>query len=162
MSTLFQPLYGSNAALTITLASLAATSYRQSAFVNNSTNYADAFVYGHLTSTAGTANTVFQIFAYWSNDGGSTYSSNASGSDASYTLSTSSDATSLWQLTSLTKTATTASTHYFQGFSFCQAAGLLFLPQRWGVIVYNGDSAALNATAGNHVLSYQGVNWQGN
>lgn len=166
MSTTFKPSYGSNTALTITLASLAnsttlATGYRQSAAVDNTTNlFADAVIYGHVTSNATpTANAAYFLYLVWSNDNGSTYSNNASGSDAAYT-SPDSDANLVQGSVSIT-TAVASLVSYFKPFSFCQAAGLLFLPQKWGVILKNASGAALTATAGNHVLSYQGVNMQG-
>jgi len=165
MATTFKPLYGTNTAITITLASLAnstslSTGYRQSAAVDNSTNlFADAFIYGHVQSNvAPTANNTFTMFLYWSNDGGTTYTNNASGSDAAYTQP---DADANMTVGSVIVCTAVNQPFYFHGFSFCQAAGLLYLPQKWGVIVKNGSGQALTATAGNHVISYQGVNMQG-
>jgi hypothetical protein len=165
MATTFKPLYATNATITITLTSLAnsttlATGYRQSAAVDNTTNlYADALIYGHVQSNAApTAGNVYSVFLYWSNDGGTTYSRNASGSDAAYTQPDS-DANAKAQATCLCTAVNQV--FYFDGFSFCQTAGLLFLPQKWGIIFKNGSGQALDATAGHHVFSYMGVNWQG-
>lgn len=166
MSTTFKPTYASNAAFTITLASLInstslSTGYRQSTAVDNTTNlYADAMIYGHVKSNATpTANAAYFLFLYWSNDGGTTYSNNASGSDASYT-SPDSDSNIIIGSTSIT-TAVASLVSYIRPFSFCQAAGLLYLPGKWGVIFKNGSGQTLTATGGDHVISFQGVNMQG-
>lgn len=166
MATTFKPAYGSNTAITVTLASLInstslSTGYRQSAAVDNSSNlFADALIYGHVTSNAApTAGNLYTLFGVWSNDNGTTYSNNASGSDAAYTQPDS-DANMVVLATSVC-TAVASLVSYFPPVSFCQAAGLLFLPQKWAVVFKNGSGQTLTATAGNHVLSYQGVNWQG-
>lgn len=163
MSTTFKPAYGSGTAFTLTIASLAATSYRQSTAVDNTSNlFADATIYGHIKSNAaGTANTPYNLYGYWSNDGGTTYSNHASGSDAAYTLNTGDSNVNMLLLASTIKTTAGADTFEIAPFSFVQRAGLLMLPAKWGVILFNGDSAALDATAGNHLLQYQGVNMQG-
>lgn len=164
MSTIFQPVYGTGTAFTITIASLGATSYQQSTAVDNTVGlFTDATIYGHLkSSAAGTVNTTFLLFGYWSNDNGSTYSSHATGTNGSYTLNTGDSNINMTLLQTVTKTTAAADTFEIPAFSFCQKAGLLYLPQKWGVILFNGDSAALDATAGNHLLQYQGVNLQGN
>lgn len=166
MSTTQQPLYATNAAITITLTSLAnstslSTGYRQSAAVDNTTNkYADAMITGHVKSNvAPTLNNLYVVFLYWSNDGGTTYSRNASGSDAAYT-NPDSDANFRGSVSCLCTNVN--QTFYFDGFSFCQTAGLFFLPQKWGIIFKNGSGQALTGTSTDHVFSYQGVNWQNN
>lgn len=166
MATTFKPSYAANAAITITLASLAnssslSTGYRQSAAVDNTTNlYADAHIFGHVKSNATpTANNAYTLFLYWSYDNGTTFNNNASGSDAAYT-NPDADANEITAVTSVV-TATASLVSYFRGFSFCQAAGLLYLPSKWGIILKNGSGAALTATGGDHVFAYQGVNMQG-
>jgi hypothetical protein len=165
MATTLKPTFGSNTAITITLTSLAnsttlATGYRQAAAVDNSTNlFGDALIYGHVKSNATpTANAIYTLFLVWSNDGGTTYSNNASGSDATYTQPDS-DANMVVGAVSIC-TAVASLVSYFPPFSFCQRAGLLFLPQKWGIIIKNGSGQALTATSTDHVFSYQGVNWQ--
>jgi hypothetical protein len=154
-----KPSYAANAAITITPGALASGSYRQSAFVDNTTNlYADASIYAKVVTAASgqTVNSVLTIFLYWSNDNGSTYNNNASGSDASYTQPDS-DANMGTGATAVIPVATTTPI-YFRGISFCQAAGLFFLPQKWGIIVKNNSGAAWQS--GTHVFTYQGMNWQ--
>lgn len=166
MATTFKPSYGSGTAITITLASLVnsttlATGYRQSAAVDNSTNlFADAYIYGHMKSNATpTVNNIYTMFLTWSNDGGTTYTNNASGADAAYTQPDSDANMTVGSVSVCIATASIVS--YFRGFSFCQAAGLLYLPQKWGIIVKNGSGQSLTATGGDHVIQYQGVNMQG-
>ncbi|HYM69029.1 MAG TPA: hypothetical protein VEZ44_05485 [bacterium] len=165
MATTFKPSYGTNTAITITLTSLANSTslslgYRQSAAVDNSTNlFGDVHIYGHAQSNAApTANNTYTIFLYWSNDGGTTYTNGASGSDATYTQPDS-DANMVARVDSVLTAVNQA--FNFPGISFCRAAGLLFLPQKWGIIFKNGSGQALDGTAGHHVFSYQGVNLQG-
>lgn len=165
MTTTLKPLYASNATITITLTSLInstslSTGYRQSAAVDNTTNlYTDALIYGHVQSNAApTANTLYTVFLYWSNDAGTTYTNNASGSDAGYTQPDS----DVNMITGSTILLTAVNqVFYCKGFSFCQAAGLLYLPQKWGIIFKNGSGQSLDSTAAHHVFSYQGVNMQG-
>ncbi len=162
MSFTLQPLYSTGGtAITLTGTSLAASAYRQSAAVDNTTNkYADAHIYGHVKSGGTPAATAFYtIYLYWSNDGGTTYCNNASGSDTTYTPD---NAPNLIPAATAQTTATASLVSYFRGFSFCQAAGLLYLPSKWGIILFNGTAAALSATSTDHVFTYQGVNLQGN
>lgn len=161
MATTFKPSYGSNTAFTKAFASLANGAYWQTAFVDNSTNlFADATVYGHLKSGGTpTASNVYTLYFYWSNDGGTTYSNNASGSSASYSQPDT-DVNMVVLATSLC-TAVASLVSYFDIPSVCVRAGLQMLPQRWGVILKNGSGQALTATEGDHVISYMGLNMQG-
>jgi hypothetical protein len=162
VATTFKPLYGSSTAITLGLQTtpLASGNYWQSAFVDNSANlFADVLINAKTSlGSAATANNTMTVFGYWSLDGGTTYSNNASGTDSAYTLP---EAQANLRILATEITAATAGPYYFAGFSFCQAAGLLFLPQRWGLIFFNGSGQTMSSTAGNHVFSYQGVNWQG-
>lgn len=168
MATTFEPLYGPDGvAIAITLTSLVnsttlATGYRQSAFVDNSVNrYADVHIYGHVKSSGTpTLNNFYTVFGYFSNDAATpTYCNNASGLDAGYTQPDN-DSNMIVLMTSVT-IATASLVSYFRGISFCQAAGLQFLPKRWGIIFKNGSGQALTAVAADHVFTYQGVNMQG-
>lgn len=158
MST-FKPLYaGSTGAITITLASLTNGSYRQSAAVDNSTNlYLDALLTGKLkTGASGVSATgVANIYLYgWD---GTEYSNNASGSDAAFTPDLQAN---LWQIATLQMTAN-ATEYYLSPIQIAAAAGMLHLPQKWGLIVFNGTGATFDATAGNFLLEFLGSNTQG-
>ena len=161
MATVFKPQYTTNAAITMSVASLANGSYWQSAAVDNTTAlFADAHIYGHVKSNGTpTANAVYTLFLYWSNDGGTTYSNNASGLDQSFTQSDN-DANMVVGATAVC-VATASLTSNFRGFSFCQQAGLLYLPVKWGLILKNSSGQPLTGTGANHVFSYQGVNMTG-
>lgn len=162
MAGIFRPLYGTqNQALTITLASLgsSATAARASTAVDNTTTlYEDALIFVKLTSAAaGTSATGYaNIYGYATVDGGTTYSENVSGTDAAITLVAPSNLVLLAQVNIVANAVT-----YRAGpFSFCRMYGLDRLPQKWGVVVANVSGAALNATAGNHAITWQGVNGQ--
>ena len=157
MSTL-QPLYAANAAITITLTSLANAAYRQSLAVDNTTTkYADAFIYGHVKNN-GTplATGSYSLFVYGSNDNGTTYSNNASGADAGFTPDS---VNNLLLLGSVITTATLNLISYWPGISVCQAARWTSLPSKWGIIVLNSSNVALTAVGADHVFSFQGVNY---
>ena len=34
------------------------------------------------------------------------------------------------------------------------------MPEKWGVVIQNDSGAALSATAGDHDLGYQGINYE--
>lgn len=157
MSTL-QPLYAANAAITITLTSLGNGSYQQSAAVDNTTNkYADAFVYGHVKNNGTPLVTgSYSLFVYGSNDNGTTYSNNASGSDASFTPDS---VNNLLLLATVATTATAGLISYWPGISVCQAARWTVLPSKWGIIFLNNSNVALTGTGSDHVFSFQGVNF---
>ena len=167
MTTTFKTLYSAGGtAITLTGTSLAnssslSTGYRQSASVDNTTNeYLDAHIFGHVKSGGTpTVNAIYTLFGYWSYDGGTTYSNNATGSDAAYTQPDS-DQNMIVLATSVC-TATASLVSYFPPFSFCQKAGLLYLPSKWGIILKNGSGTALSATSTDHVFAYQGINTQG-
>lgn len=152
-----KPLYGtSGVAITCTLASLAAASYRQSAVVDNTTNlFEDALVQVTLKTTA-SAGATLSVYVYATDDGGTTYSNGASGSDAAFTPGTN-DAANMKLLFTFVVGATQ------QYVSPLLSVAALFggrLPAKWGLIVFNNSGQALDATAGNHKLQYQGVNTQ--
>ena len=82
-----QTKYGtSNQAITITVASLADGSMRESTAIDNSSNlHMDAYVGGKITTgTSPTADTTIAFYAYGSVDGGTFYSGGATGSDAAF------------------------------------------------------------------------------
>lgn len=153
-----QPKYGTaNQTITITLASLAssATAARQSTVIDNTTNlYEDVLFFIKYTTVASTSTTGYlNVYGYATADGTS-YSGGAGATDAALTIR---NPTELVLLVSLP--ANTASATYNAGpFSFCRLYGLDRLPQKFGFVVANVSGQALNATAANHAMFYQGVN----
>lgn len=156
-----KPLFGSSGqALTITLASLAssATAARQSTAIDNSTNlFEDVHLFVKIkTGASGTSATGYvNVYGYATADGGTTYPEGVVGTDGAVTLAAPSNLVLLAQLT-----ANANATTYSAFFSFANNYGLVRLPQKWGVVVANVSGAALDATAGNHAVLYQGLNGQ--
>lgn len=155
MATIKELFSSANQAITITLASLANGSARQSTAIDNSSNlYLDAPTMFKLKSGASSVSSVgiASIYAYGSVDGGTTYSDGASGSDGAITL-TSPPNVKLIGTVNMVANATT----YIGGpFSVAAAFGNI-LPAFWGIIVVNSTGAAFDGTGGNFSVFYQGV-----
>lgn len=149
--------YGADGtALTITLASLANAARRQSVYVDNATDlFLNALVMAKLkTASSGVSATGYiNIYAYASTDGGTIYSGQATGTDAAHTA----EKANLVLVASLTANAN--SMDLSAAFDIASAFGGA-LPKRWGVVVENQTGAALDATGGNHSITYQGVQAQ--
>ena len=150
-------LLTSNNTITITLASLATASARQSASVSNATNlYDDALVQVKVktgasgTSVAGYCN----VFVYASADGGTTFTDNATGLDAAITLT----APPNLRLLGIINTVANATTYVGGPFSVATCFGGV-LPDTWGIVIDNESGSTLDATAGNHKALYEGVQY---
>lgn len=154
-----KPLYGSSGqTFTVTLASLASGSARESTVIDNSTNlFLDALVMLKLKTGAGTIGTdpYAYVYAYATVDGGTTYTDPATGSDAAITLTNNTKATLLGWV----NLAATATTYKGGPWSVARAFGG-YLPQKWGIIVLNNCGVALDATEANHAKLYQGIQAQ--
>jgi hypothetical protein len=152
----FQPKYASATTVTITLASLASASYRQSAVVDNSTNLYEDVILSFKFKTAASAAGTVSFYAYGTADGGSTYSDNASGSDAAFTPS------NVANLRLIATFQVTASTQYTGEGPYLLSAvfGTARIPQKWGIICLNSSGQALDSTGGNHQVNMTGVNSQ--
>lgn len=147
--------YGtSNQALTITLASLASAAMRECTAVDNTTDlFMDVKVAVKVkTGASGVSSTgSINIYAYASVDGGTSYTSSATGSDAVY----SGRQSNLIYLGSLD--AVNNAVTYSGTFSLSRVFGYGGIPAKWGIIIENLSGAALDATGGNHSVTYQGV-----
>lgn len=155
MATL-KNLYASSAALTITVASLATASSRASTAVSNSTNlYLDALVTVKVkTGASGTASTGYlTVYAYGSIDGGTSYSDGVTGTDAAFTVATANNL----RMLGVVNAVANATTYTSVPFSVAQAFGGT-LPEKWGIVISNNTGGTLDATGGNHAITYQGVN----
>lgn len=154
MATLKEQFAVSVAAITISLASLGSGSWRQSAFVDNSSNdYLDAWVQVNAKTGATGAGTV-DLWLYGSIDAGVTYSDGASGADAAYTPT---DTPQIFLGRFQTPTATTQ--YHSSLFSVQQAFGGN-IPPRWGLLVHNTNGSILDATAGNFLEQFLGLTYQ--
>lgn len=147
--------YGTNGqTITLTGTSLGSAAARQSTVVSNTTDlFIDTLVSVKTkTGTPLSSDKAIYVYAYGSVDGGSTYPDAVTGSDAAYTMISPTNLKLIGIIN-----APTASTAYQAGpWSVAAAFGGL-LPEKWGVVIQNVTGAALSATAGDHVLLYQGV-----
>jgi hypothetical protein len=160
MSTTFKPLYGtSNQAITITLASLAASATvgRESTVIDNSSNlYLDILLFVMFETGTVAGNKQILLYSYGTADGGTTYTEAATGSDAAFTRK---DPTTLRPV-AVIPAVTNSFIHKTGPFSLAQAWGGV-LPQKLGLVFCNDSGAALSGTAGNNKMFYQGVQAQG-
>lgn len=137
------------ATFTMTLASLANGSARQSTLIDNSTNdYPAAIVYLKIQSggVAPTADSVYEVYLIRGDDpSSSTYRTDGAGaSDAAITIQ---NAT----LLGVIKVTANANTNFYGEFD-TEPAGKL--GPEWGIAVKNTSGQALNATEGNHLKGY--------
>lgn len=151
--------YGtSNQSITVTLASLADGSARESTAIDNSSNvHSDALVQLKIkTGAAGVSSTGYvAVYTYGTADGGTTYSDSATGTNAAITLTSPPNAT----LIGIVNTVANATTYESRPMSVRAGFGGT-LPEKWGIIIENQSGAALDATEGNHAKFYQGVHGQ--
>lgn len=155
--------FGSSAAFTITLASLATdsdkTAGRESAVIDNSSNlYLDALVGGKITTgTSPTANKSIDIWVYAAIDDTPTYPDVLDGTDSDEDFSTPERRNAAVRLGATAIVTSTSDTAYwFAPFSVAALFGGV-LPKRWGLFVTHDTGVNLNSTGGNHALSYTPV-----
>jgi hypothetical protein len=146
--------FGTATTITMSLASLASGSWWQSAFIDNSVNlYLDDFVQAKV-KTAGTAAGTVDFWLYASMDGGTSYSDGASGSDASFTPTSTPNLVHLGTVNTPVATTSYISAHFSVAAAFGGS-----VPQRWGLAAKNTNGGALDSTAGNFVIQYQGLTY---
>lgn len=155
--------YAASAALTITLASLATSSTaiagRESTAVNNSaTKYSDVLLGGFITTgTTPTVDKRIEVWAYGSLNDTPLYPDTIVGTNNARALtSTNVKRSALRLVTAMMVDATSNRAYYFGPTSMAELFGGS-LPKYWGVFVVHDTGVALNATAGNHVISYTPV-----
>lgn len=146
--------YGSQTAITITLASLGATAARQSTLVDNTTDkFLDAMVFLSVifaNTAIGLEQTMF-VYAYgWDGDSGTPlYTGGATGSDGVYTMTAPSPLKLIGMVPGIQNATVNVG-------PFSVAAGFGgILPAKWGLVVYNQTNIAL--TAGTQECSYVGI-----
>lgn len=147
--------YSSSTGFTITLASLANGSARQSTAIDNSSNkYLDASLQLRIKLATGTPSGAASIIIwFYGSEDGTNYGDNATGSDAAITLTTPTNLRGPFTLAcpsagGLTWNAVIGSVaSYFGGV----------LPRKWGVVVQNSSGLALDSTEGNHTKTYTGI-----
>lgn len=133
-----------SAGFTITLASLANGSARQSTLISNSSNYPAALVHLKIKSGAAapTAGTVYEVYLLRSD--GTIADDGAGASDAAITIENAP------LLGTIVVTATTAKNFY----GVFDTAPLGPLGSSWGIAVKNSTGNALDSTEGNHDYNY--------
>ena len=157
--------------LTITLASLASgsagvyTAGRESTAVDNTTNLdLDHLLSGKITlGTSPTASRSINVYAYAnlsSSSGTPSYPDVLDGTDSDETFTSANVQNSAVKfVASMTTDATSDRSYYFGPVSVASLFGGS-LPKFWGVFVAQDSGVALNATAGNHKLSYERIQAQ--
>ena len=160
MATTLQSKYGTEKqAITVTLASLANNGARASTVVDNTSNlFLDALVQLQLKSGASgvSATGYVQVYAYGTVDAAdSLYPEGATGTDGGVTLTV---PTNL-KLIGIINMVANATTYVSEPMSVAATFGGI-LPEKWGIVVVNQSGAALDATEGNHLKYYQGVEAQ--
>lgn len=130
---------------TITLASLATASARQSTLITNSNNYPAALVYLALKSgaVAPTAGSLYEVYLLRTDLG--SYASDAAGaSDAAITIENA-------QLLGTIVATATANKVFWGEFD---TAPLGPLGPKWGIAVKNVTAQTMHATEGDHIKAY--------
>lgn len=133
------------AAFTITLASLATASARQSTIVDNSTNdYPAAIIYLRIKSGAAapTAGTVYELYLIRSD--GTVRDDAAGASDAAITIENA-------PLIGTLVVTATANKNFYGIFD---TAGLGVLGAEWGIAVKNSSGQTVSTTEGDHYYKY--------
>ncbi len=155
------PSYGTSAALTMTLASLASDTSliagREATAVDNTSDLAvDSLVGGKVTTgTSPTASRQIEVWAIGSYDG-TALSAGATGSDANF--SPTGEKTLLKLLTIIPTDATSNHSYEWGPFSIAQAFGGT-MPKKWSVYIVHNTGVALNATGTNHEVKYTPVKY---
>jgi hypothetical protein len=124
-------------AVTITLASLANSSLVASSAIDNATNkFVDAVVQVKIKTGASgvSASGLINVWLVRSSDGGTTYSDNT-------------------DILLGTIAAVANATTYIRDFT----AGVL--GSKWKIVIENKSGAALDSTAGNHVVQFSGIKY---
>jgi hypothetical protein len=147
-SQILTKIIATKQALTMTLASLATASARQSTMVANASQYPAALVYLKIKSgaVAPTAGTVYEVYLLRGDDvAASAYRSDGAGAaDAAITIE------NAQLLGTIIVTATTAKNFYGE----FDTAPLGPLGPEWGIAVKNVTGQALDSTENNHVKEY--------
>ena len=141
------------ASFTITLASLASGSARQSTMITNTTpGYPGAIIYLKISSggSAPTAGAVYEVYLLRSDETPSISDDAAGTSDAAITIE------NAILLDTIVVTATTNKAFYKTIDTI--AAGML--GPKWGIAIKNSSGQALHATEGNHLYEYVYYNSQ--
>lgn len=171
MSTTYKPLYTASATITIAPENVASSStfvagVESTAVSNISTLYDDVLVSGQWTAgTTPTTNTYVQIYVYApiSDDLASAvvYPDVIDGTSSAETFTSVGVMTSgIYFAAALSVDSTTSNrVYYCRPFSVAALFGYN-MPTRWGLFISHNTGVNSNTTAGNHVWSFVGVQYQ--
>lgn len=156
--------YSANTTITISPASLASSGTfvagRESTLIDNTTNlYIDALVQGVITvGTTPTAATQIIVYVWGSSVSPATTAIDViDGTDSAETITSAGVRNSFMKIGAvLDVDAATSNVGYPFSFGVAQLFGGV-MPPYWGLFVAHNTVAALNATGGNHVISYRGA-----
>lgn len=150
--------WGSSAALTITLASLATdanllTGRESTAVVASSASVTDYLIGGKITTgTSPTANKSIEIWLIGTLEDTPTWPDVFDGIDSAETITSNGVKYAICKLVkAITIESTSDRTYWFGPESVAQRFGNS-LPKQWGVFVTHDTAVNLNATAGNHAI----------
>jgi len=155
--------YAASAALTLSLASLASDANllagRESTAISNASNkYLDILLAGKIRAgTTPTVNTTIEVWVYAGLNDAPVYPDVLDGTDSAETLTSLNVKNAALKLAAaITVDATTDRDYFFGPLSIAALFGGS-LPKNWGVFVVHNTAVALNATGGEHVISYTPV-----
>lgn len=159
-----KPLYAASAAITCSLqtgplaSSSTFTSGRESLAIDNNTNrMLDERITAKITTgTTPTASTEIRVYAYAALSDTPTYPDTITGTDANVSLTNSQILDSGFVALGVTAVSGTSNVGYpIRCLTLARAFG--HMPKRYGLYITHNTAVALNATAGNHVLTRIGA-----
>lgn len=158
--------YSADTTITISLASLATSATwvagQESGLIDNTSNkYVDAIVQGKIqTGTTPTANTSIIVYVWGSSVSPATTAIDViDGTDSAETITSVGVRNSFMKVGAILDVdSNTSNRDYPFSFGVAQLFGGS-LPPYWGIFVAHNTGVALNATGGNHVLSFRGITY---
>lgn len=157
--------YTASATITMSLASIATSATfvagAESTVIDNTSNkYVDAIVGGKITvGTTPTINTQINVYVFTPIDSTPTYPDVMDGTDSVETLTSVGVGTAFLKLAAICNVdAVTSNIAYPFSFTVAQLFGGV-MPSRWSLYVSHNTGVALNSTAGNHVIKFEGVKY---
>lgn len=141
--------YATKATVTVTLASLANGSARESTVIDNTTDRYSDFIFRILTKGQGLSTAQLNVYAYAALSD-TVYTDGATGSDAAFTAAKLLNSVLVVSVQMNAANAVTSVATVRQAFGGS-------VPSKFGFIFVNASGAALSATGGDHVVEVQGV-----
>lgn len=158
--------YSTDTVITISLASLATSATwvagQESNVIDNTSNkYVDAVVQGKIqTGTTPTANTSIIVYVYGASVSPATTAIDViDGTDSAETITSVGVRNSFMKVGAILDVdSNTSNRDYPFSFGVAQLFGGS-LPPYWGLFVAHNTGVNLNATGGNHVISFRGITY---